>query len=1132
MTHWQTLGDDRDHSPPHGSAGAIFSEGKSDMRFKDKPLNSASLGALAAVLAVSALVPGHAAAQTTDDEAPEDEAQIVVTGSRLQRNPNATAPLPISTVTAETLAAAGNVDPTATLRQIPALIASGTAADSLERGAGGVGQATLDLRQLGANRTLVLVDGYRHVSGVAGQQTVDVSTIPNALIERVEVLTGGASAVYGADAVTGVVNYVLKKDFEGLTINGQISLPTEGAGNGYRLEGTWGKNFADGRGNVTFSAGYTLEEEVLFSERSFTRDNGRANNSTTYAHPDRRFQSGDIDPSTMPNFASRFSQAAGRFPIGFAIPTSAQFASFFPGQTPTAAEQSLIDRAANSPLFKIAPDPRFAISSAQGLIFRRDFGFFDADINSNGINDCEESFIGLTGFGGGGCYVSTPGGGVKIFEDGIVSTSSNQFGGDGAVERTNTTSLVPENERIYANLRAQFEFSPAAEVFIDAKYTRNNALSRNNYNTFYDSLLIFPDNPFIPDVLQADADDARGLRVSRDFLDLGPGISTAERDTYRIVAGVRGEIASNLRYEVVGNYGRTDNVTTFGNSVRYDRLFAALDVVTDPATGQPVCRSTLDPSAPPHPGSQFFPVIAPGFFTFTPGDGQCVPANIFNGEQSLSQEAVDFITTPTTNRFRLEQTVFTALVSGNTSDYFNLPGGAVQFAVGAEYRKEKSRSRFNDLLLGLLPEGSPAGPAGTFIGDISDNQSLLFDAQTQQFNAGGSFDVVELFGEVSLPILADMPFAEELSIGAAGRYADYSTVGGAFTWNVNGIWSPVEDLRFRGTYSQAIRAPNIAELFNPQQGAVFRPSDPCDVNQIDLEPNRRANCIAAAQALGFSADFITGNPGLGIDPYEDPLTARFSGTSGGNPDLQEETATTWTVGAVIQPRWVPGLTLSADYYSIEIEDAIAAVTAQDIVNTCYDIVTFPNQFCALFDRNGPGSPTPFGFNFLRQTQINFGRIETSGIDATINYAFSFGENNFNLNVVANWTEKLNRFFDPVDPTFVNPGRGELGAPEWSGVGSVTYNRGPLTLNYQLQYVGEQAVAGVIQIERIATEFGPDGFAREYWVHTLSGNYEVTDDFSLFAGVNNLTNEEPYIASSAYPVNGIGRTVFVGVRADF
>ncbi len=1082
-----------------------------------------SLALAAPAFAQDASAPAAEAAQ--DD----DENTVVVTGSRLARDPNATAPSPIAVVSAADIAATGVTDATAALRQIPALISSGTVADSIERGGGGVGQATLNLRQLGSNRTLVLIDGYRHVSGVAGAQTVDVATIPTALIERVDVLTGGASAVYGADAVTGVVNYVLRKDFEGLELNLRSSISSKGDGGAQGIDVTWGKNFKGGRGNITLSAGYTLEQEVLLGDRDFTRNNGRGNNSTTYANPLKRFQVGDINATATPNFASRFrlggpGPSNTRFPFGPLIPTAAQFATAFPGRTPTAAEQALIDRATAAPLFVIGGDPRFAISSGQGLIFRADFDFFRADINGNGVPDCNESFIGRTGFGGGGCYVSTPGGGVRIFQDGVISTGSNQFGGDGAIERTNETSLIPESERLYGNLRANYEFSNAAEVFVDAKYSRTNTLSRNNYNTFYDSLLIFPDNPFIPVALQNDANLGGGLRVSRDFLDLGPNTSEARRETYRVVGGLRGAISDHLRYELVGNYGRTDNSVTQSNSVRYDRLFAAIDVVRGP-NGQPICRSNI--SNVPHPGSEIFPVIAPGFLTFRPGDGSCRPANILNGVNSVSPEAVDFITTPTTDMFRLEQMVATALLQGDTGGFFNLPGGPVQIAVGAEYRKEKSSSRFSDLELGLLPANSPAGPAGSFIGNVSSNQSLLFDASTRTFNAGGEFDVKEAFGEISLPIFRETPFFHELTLGAAGRYADYSTVGGAFTWNVNGIWAPIPDIRFRGTYSKAIRAPNIAELFSPAQGATFRPADPCDVINQNATSNRRANCIAAATALGIP------NATTFIANYSDPLSARFSGTSGGNPNLTQETATTWTVGGVIQPRFLRGLTLSADYYSIKIDDAIAAVTAQDIVNTCYDNVTFPNQFCDLFRRNGSASgPTTFGFNFLSQTQLNYGKIETSGIDFTADYRFDLGAHNFALRVVGNWTEKVDRFFDPVDTTLVNPGLLETGSPEWAGLGSFTYGYKEFGFNYSVQYIGRQAVASAVQIERIATEFGAAGFAPEYWVHNISASVDVSDRFTLSGGINNLTDKEPYLASSAYPVSGIGRVLFVGARARF
>lgn len=1084
----------------------------------------ASASAIAIVLGSAA----HAQtvpAETTTSADPEDT--IIVTGTRLQRDPNSTAPLPVSSVSAEQLRQAGNTDVSATLRQIPALISSGTVADSLERGGGGVGQATLNLRQLGSNRTLVLVDGYRHVSGVAGAQTVDVATIPNALIDRVDVLTGGASAIYGADAVTGVVNYVLKKNFEGLTIDAQGGISTYGDGDTVRIEGTYGKNFAGGRGNVTFTAGYTNDSEVLFGDRDFTADNGRGNNSTTYQNPARRFQKGDISASATPNFANYYrvggpGPRTSRISFGPSIPTAAQFATLFPGVTPTAAEQALIDRASTAPTFVIGRQPVFAISSNAGLIFRADFARFSTDLNNNGIADCNESYVGWTGFGGGGCYVSTANGGVAIFQDGIISTSQNQFGGDGAVERTNQTSLIPGSERFYGDFRANFELSPAAEFFVDAKYARTNTISRNNYNTFYDSLLIFPDNPFTPAALQAESNAAGGLRVSRDFLDLGPNIQTANRDTYRIVGGVRGDITPSLNYELVLNYGRTDNSVTQSNSVRYDRLFAAIDVVRGP-NGQPICRSDI--SNVPYPGSETFPFIEGGFFTFRPGDGQCRPANILNGVNSVSQDAVNFITTPTTDLFRLTQFVVTGSVTGNTGNFFNLPGGAVQFAVGAEYRRETSSSRFSDLELGILPANSPAGPAGTFVGDVSANQQLIFDPSTRTLNTGGSFDVEEVFGEVSLPILKDTPFFHELTVGAAGRYANYSTVGGAFTWNVNAAWAPVPDIRFRGTYARAIRAPNIAELFSPAQGATFRPSDPCDVVNQTATPSRLANCIAAATALGIP------NAATFIANYSDPLTGRFSGTTGGNPNLDKETATTWSIGTVLQPRYIRGLTISADYYSIRINNAIAAVTAQDTVNTCYDNTTFPNQFCSLFTRNGPSSgPATFGFNFLTQTQLNFGRIETSGIDASINYAFSIASKyKINIALNGNWTEKVDRYFDPNDPTLVNPALRELSVPEFSGTANINVKRGLFSFGYNVQYIDSTAAAAAIQIERIATEFGDAGFAPTYFIHGLSFNFDIFKDSSIYGGVNNLTNAQPYISSSAYPVSGLGRLLFLGVR---
>jgi outer membrane receptor protein involved in Fe transport len=1046
---------------------------------------------------------------------------IFITGTRLARDPNATAPSSIVSISADDVRFSGQNDIAGTLRELPALISSRTIAGSVEPGvepgAGGIGQATLNLRNLGSNRTLVVVNGRRHVSGVAGTQIVDIATIPTVLIESVDVLTGGASAVYGADAVSGVVNFNLRRDFDGIQMGGQASLSQQGDGATYSLDAAIGANFADGRGNIVIAGSYSRNQEIKARARDFSRNNQQASAELTYTNPDRRFQRGDISAAATPNFAQFFSLTAGRFPYGFAIPTAAQFASQFPGVTPTAAEQALIDRALNAPSqAPFLPQPTFSASSGMGLIGRADYAPFGLDLNNNGVPDCSDSYVGAIAFGEnalGGCYVSMPGGGIRPFQDGVITGLTNQIGGDGAPEGFDNVSLVPQNQRYDLNLLGRFEFSTAFEVFVEAKYVRSETRSQPNApNSFYDQLYLSNENPYIPAVLQADANDAGGLIMSRDFYDL-PDLSDSDRDTYRVVVGARGAISPNLRYEFSANYGRTDNQAR-SRSVLPDRLFAAIDVIDGP--NGPRCRSDIDNTS--HPGNRYFSVIGSGFYTFNPGDGTCRPANLFNGIRSLTPEVINFIQETTTTNSRLEQIVVAGYINGDTGRFLDMPGGAIQFAVGGEYRKEKSRTEFDPLVLGLLPANSPAGAAGTFVGDVDPRQSLVFDGSSRSLNNAGEFDVVEAFGELEIPLLRDRPFFHDLTLNGAARYSDYSTTGGAFTWNVNGVFAPIADVRFRGTYAVAIRAPNISELFSPDQGAFFRPIDPCDQTQIDTlqasgdarAANREANC----RAEGIPPGFV------------DPLTARFSGVTGGNPDLQEETARTFTAGMVLQPRFVPGLTISGDYYSIEIDNAIALQTAQNIVNSCYDSTESSNQYCGLFTRG-----TNFGFNFLRQTQLNYGKIETAGVEATISYRFSFRDNDISLRATGNRVEKVDRFFDPTDPTFVDPALLELAVPQWAASGSAAWNRGPVTIGYRVQYAGPQGL-GAVQIERIELEFGDNGLADETFVHDINFNLKANDHFDFYGGVNNLFDLQPFVNVSAYPVTPVGRFFFVGARARF
>ncbi|MEM6625872.1 MAG: TonB-dependent receptor [Pseudomonadota bacterium] len=1068
---------------------------------------------------------GVAVAQETDEESVQST--IVITGSRIARDPNLGSPVPVQSVTGADLLNSGNFNITETINDVPALLNSLTSEQSIDT-ADNDGTNVLDLRGLGVDRTLVLVNGRRHVSGLEGAAAVDVGSIPSALVERVEVLTGGASAVYGADAVSGVVNFILKDDFEGFEVDFSKGLSGEGDAGQTRAYALWGKNFANGKGNVTFNVEYWDDEGLTLGDRDFTAGGRQASD---FPNPDLRFQSGDIGAST-PNFSQFYNfDNTGEFNRGLRIPSADDFiadytAEFGSAPTLTTEELALIDRAANAPSRAVLPFPTFSITSGGGIISPGDFSLAPGvDIDGNGTDDCLDSFVGYnnsfdgaSSFGlAGGCWNLLEGGQVVPAEDGLIASDFNQFGGSGVLP-TDESSLIGKEDKLAFNLNANYEFSPEFVVFGEAKYVNQTVRDRTTTNAFWDLVFIEPDNPYIPADLQGVADSTGGLYITRDSQDLGFNEDETERDTQRYIAGVRGEFNDTWSYEISANYGQFELTSTNNNRIIMDRQFAALDAAVDP-DGNIVCRSDLGETD--YATTIFgIPSWDGGFFTFTPGDGQCEPFNPF-GLNTASQEAVDFITTTTTFEEEITQTVLSAVLTGDSADWFELPGGPVGFAAGLEFREETSSATFDPLALGIIPvdgidsSGNPVA-AGTLLGTVEDQNSLVFDPSAQLANSDGEYDTFDYFAEVSAPLLKDVPFADSLVLDGAIRVADYSTIGQATTWKVGGTWAPIPDISFRVTQSEAIRAPNIFELFSPDQGATFRPNDPCDVNNIPDAPDpalRAANCAAD----GLPATFV------------DPLSARFFGVEGGNPNLEEETAETLTIGVVLQPSFLEGFSMSVDYWDIEIEDAIVAVSAQDIVDNCYDSASLNNAFCPLFTRNDDPNSSQFGgFTFLRQTQQNFAALEASGVDFDVRYAFDVGENSFALSVAGTYQEKLDQFFDPADPTAIDPELEEIQRPEWSGVARISYDRGPLNLSWSTRYQSEQLNGGTrLEIED-ADNF-VNAFGDEVYVHDLFGSWSFDNGLTLRGGVNNVSDEEPYITEFSWPTGARGRYFFFGAN---
>lgn len=957
-------------------------------------------------------------ATAADESVQEAESEdIVVTGSRIAR-PELDFPNPITSVTAAQIEQSGDTNLVDFLIDSPALLGSTSSIDSSGTGAGfgSAGLNLLDLRNLGEDRTLVLVNGRRHVAGLPGSAAVDINTIPTDLVERIDILTGGTSAIYGADGVSGVVNFVLKRNFEGLVARGQIGITEEGDGSRKFGSVTYGKNFADDRGNFAVSYEYQDGDAVRLQDRY-----------------------------------------VGRPRTAFGLVEN-------PDDIPFVGPDGNITDDPNLPDLIPLNDLRYIDSSPEGAI-DVDFDLVP-DVNGNG----RPYNLGRP----------LPGSGLVQGGD---STPQSSYSGD----------ILPQNVQHIGNLIASYKFSPAVRLFFEGKFvsTRVETIAQPSFD-FY--TYISPDNPYIPAGIAAIAPE--GLLISRDNFDFGQRGYISDRETIRTVVGLDGDLSDSVRYELSYVFGQTKVDSISPNARISDRYFAALDAVTDPSTGQTTCRINL-------PGQTVVdPIDATDFYergyngapvTFRPGE--CVPINII-GVGGVTPEALDFVTAEARSRAKLTQHVVSGYVSADSSSFFELPGGPIGIAIGGEYREERSESNPDD----FAQQG--------YYADLSQIAPVV-----------GGFNVKEAFGEINVPIIKDRPFLEQLSIGAAVRVSDYSTTGTSTSWTVNGVYAPVEDIRFRGTYSQAVRAPNVGELFLPESGAFEFIDDPCDRGNISTGTQfRQANCTALLSGFGIDpADF---------SPSSDAeASATILGRSQGNPNLDVETAKTWTAGVVLRPSFIKGLSLTADWYNIRIEDAVNTPTAQEVVELCVDQPTLENVFCDSVTRD---STSGFVVDFITQPE-NVAGFETAGLDVNLTYIFEPGDLGvFTVRVVGNYLDKLE--FIPTPGADVDIDRGESFAPKFSGTLDLTWSGGPFTVNYGLAWQDETRR---FELEDLASD--PDIVDPQYlnfkerWEHDIQFRIAASKQFSFYLGVNNFTNEKPAFASVNTPVTALGRYFYAGAR---
>jgi iron complex outermembrane receptor protein len=925
---------------------------------------------------------------------------IVVTGSRIMRT-DLSAPSPTTIVGETEIRSSGNVTLENTLNEFPQLASGNTS--SVGNG-GGSGILTANLRGLGATRTLVLVNGRRFVPANA-DGSVDLTTIPDALVRRVEIITGGASAVYGSDAIAGAVNFILRDNFEGAELSYQYGQTFRDDGFTHKVDGTIGTNFADDRGNITLSASYTKRDPIYQANRKFAE-----------------------------------------------VPLDTVNGQLVPGGSSN------------------IPGTRISLSSSQRA-------------SLNGVN--------LTPTGP--CTTVT---GIRFGEGGVVLPYCNP---ESAYNYQPDNILQRPLDRIQVSGIANYEFADDVSLFAEVYYVDTRNGFRQSPESFApitpgapSSTLLIPNYATSPglsasvrqffasnaQIFDPDGDGTASIvGAGRTADELGPRIYTYDRSSLNVTTGLRGSLpllGNPWRWEAFGQYQRTTSNTQAQGQISGTRLSLGLDTVTGP-NGQVVCRQQ---------------VLG------------CVPVNIF-GLDTITPEAGRFLTPLRRSNDRFDRKVAGASISG---DLFELPAGPIAIALGTEYRSDE---------YGFTP--SPM--------DISNE----YGARSQVALAG-AYDLWELFGETRVPLLSDLPFIKSLSLEAAVRYSNYSTVGGVSTWRVGGEWEPLNWVRIRSAYNRAIRAPTLSELYAASTVGFSSGEDPCIASRQPSAAQQQLCVQQGVPAADLSA-FAQANVGVAAQ-------------SGGNPNLDEERSKTFTVGAVVRPPFLPGLNLTVDYFNVRVDGAISRVNANQTLNDCFTNLDPDSITCRSIVRLSNGQ-----IDLVKTSLSNIGSLKVEGIDAQADYrldlpsvlALADGQASLSLMAVASWLfERSTQLLATQAPLDCAgrfgggcTGTGTLATPDFKLNLSSDYRSGPLSLRVQGRMVGAMKLYPGVSA---AVESAP-----AQWYFDLSATSRLSGGLEVFGGIDNLLDNQPPILGTAIAGDAntdpalydvIGRRFFVGARVKF
>jgi iron complex outermembrane recepter protein len=976
----------------------------------------------------------HAQVQV-DASAGAQPEEIFVTGSRISRQ-GFDAPTPVTAIDNDYLLDLGFVNVGAAVQQLPANKATLTP-ETNGFGSFNVGAQIANLRALGAGRTLTLVDGRRHISST-DTANVDLNLIPPLLLERTEIVTGGASAAYGSDAVAGVVNVILDKDLEGVRWQADVYQTGEGDGTSRHVSGAGGMQLFGGRGHLIIGGEYEDADGIdsCVLTRDWCRDLPGIVTNTEYA------TNGQPRNIITNNVVLGNMTSAGMITGGtpFVPPPTGQTFNFLGSRL--AGQQ------------------------------------FDASGN------------------------------LTPFVYGLPRNQTFQTGGSG-FSRYETTNPRTPVERASLFTRLSLDVTDATTLFFETSFgmVDGHNLGAARWFNGPQAITIQRNNPFLPasvaalmDGAPGTADDFTAIQVGKHWDDWGRVESHSDNDVARLVVGAEGDLSDKWSWDAYYQIAYNDRHQFLLRQPINANFTRATNVVLNSA-GQPTCAALLSTN--------------PATVAAAAG---CQPINPF-GVNNWDPAARDYVLGTLHEWFKMNEYVVAGNVQG---DLLELSGGTMGFAAGLEARRDN----------------------GAVTHDECSRSSCYWQNFGDDF--AGRLNVVEGYAETAMPFLSGKPGVELLELDVAARRTLYenkqpahfeyynngttayvgdreSTIG-ATTYKVSLLYDPTEWLRIRATRSRDIRAPNFSELYERTESIGFAP-----LNNSFIPP-------ALTSPLVANTGFV---------------------------DLNAEEGNTETFGVVFSPQsdWGQGFRLSADWWQIDIEGAIARLGAQNLIDGCAGTPAVPQNtaLCAFIDRD----PVTSTISNIRNPFLNLDVYSTKGVDVEALYQFSLDDGGeMGIRLLATKTHEIVTVVAGTRTDFVGvtANTSQFGQPEWALNGTVSYDRANWGISTQVRYI-DSGIYNALWIEpgdpryvvnptggtatqnaNLAALMVNDNTVDSATYVTLSGRYRLPirneRTWELFATINNALDEDPPLApDGGYPTNPaffdqIGRSFRIGIRGDF